>query len=464
MDKPALTSAEPKKKHLSLAEQAKKGSQEAENVKEIVLDTDDGKQSRLGWFFFIFGFCGFLIWAAVAPLDQGSVVPATLVVEGNRKSVQHITGGIIQKIHVKEGQKVKAGDLLVELNPVRTEAEASAFRARWINFSAIKARLIAEMTNAQSISYPEWFSANSEDARVRDAVNLQNQLFQSKMNSRRSELAALSEGVKAQEAVLKDLRRGNLNTKESVAIKEEQLKAMKEMVDAGYLAKNRYLDAQREFNSISSASSQDSSQVSQVTGRLNEARQQLAARRAAHLSEIQSELTTVQAQLSDVEEQLTTATFNEENNQVRSPVDGYIIGMRIFTEGGVIGAGQPMMDIAPSNARMELAGQLDVSKVDKVSKGMKVTVAFSSLNHAHTPELTGVVKTIAADSIVDEKTGIPHYPIRFSLDDSEMEKLSKYAIQPGIPAEVFINGGERTMLNYLFKPLIDRMRTALTEE
>ncbi|MDH4396079.1 MAG: HlyD family type I secretion periplasmic adaptor subunit [Limnobacter sp.] len=464
MDKPAISRLDSKKKHLTLADQANRGVQEAENVKELALDTDDGKQSRLGWLFFVFGFCGFLVWAATAPLDQGSVVPATLVAEGNRKSIQHLTGGIIQKIHVKEGQKVKAGELLVELNPVRTEAEASALRARWINYSAIKARLVAEMTNSKQIEFPQWFNENKDDPRVRDAIGLQNQLFQSKVNARRAELAALSEGVKAQEAVLNDLSKGSINVKESVQIKEAQLKAMKEMVEAGYLAKNRYLDAQREFNSISSASSQDSSQISQVTGRLNEARQQLAARRSVHLSEVQSELTNLQSQLSEVTEQLTTATFNEENNQVRSPVDGFVVGMRIFTEGGVVGGGQPMMDIAPSNARMELAGQLETNQVDKVKEGMKVTVAFSSLNHAHTPELTGVIKTIAADSIVDEKTGIPHYPIRFSLDDSEMEKLNKYSIQPGIPAEVFINVGERTMLNYLFKPLIDRMRTSMTEE
>lgn len=430
----------------------------------VVLDIDDAKKSRLGWMFFLFGFCGFMAWAALAPLDQGSVVPSQLVVEGNRKSVQSLTGGMIDKILVKEGQRVNAGDVLVEFNPVRTEAEESALRARWVNLSAVKARLVAEIKGTDSVEFPQWFKEHAQDPRVQGAVALQNQLFQSKMSARRAELAALAEGVKAQEAVLKDLQKGNSSSKESVKIKEEQLKAMKEMLDSGYLAKNRYMDALREYNAINNSSQQDSSQISQVTGRLNEARQQLAARRSTQLSETQSELTNIQAQLTEVEEQLTTAGFNRENTQVKSPVEGFVVGLKIFTVGGVVGPGQVMMDIAPSNARMEMAGQLAVDQVDKVKVGMKVKVAFSALNHAHTPELTGVIKTIAADSIVDDKTGIPHYPIRFTIDDTEMEKLSRYSIQPGIPAEVFIQTGERTLLNYLFKPLIDRMKTSLTEE
>lgn len=429
-----------------------------------VVDLDDAKSARKGWLIFLIGFCGFLIWAAFAPLDQGSVVPSTLVAEGNRKTIQHLTGGIVEKINVKEGQLVKAGDVLVEINPVRSKAELEATRGKWINLAAARARLLAEMATSKSVSYPSWFKDNAQDERVQSAIELQDELFSSRVRAYRAELSGLQESLAALEQVLQSKREGGKNQEEVLRIKKEQLDGLKEMVDSGYMPKNAYLDALRDYNAISSGVYQDSGQISELIGQVARVKQQIAQRRSSQMAEIQTDLANTQAQLDQAEQSLQSANFYEQINQVRSPVDGYVVGLKLFTEGGVVSPGQVMMEIAPDNVALELAGALDVSLIDQVRQGMPVTIAFSSLNHAHTPELQGEVKTVAADSLVNERTGFPFYPIRFSIDQKDLQKLAVYSIQPGVPAEVFINAGERTLLNYLFKPLTDRMRNSLTEE
>ena len=427
------------------------------------VDTDDRSKSRLGWIFFLVGFCGFLLWAFFAPLDQGALLQGQVTIEGSRKTIQHFRGGIIEEIKVNDGQKVKANDILITMNPTRTAAELEQVRSRWISVKASQARLLAEIQGKDGIEYPQWFTDNSDDPRVQGAMSLQNELFRSRASTYAAEIAGLRENIRALESALTSVKQSIDASQQRVALSEDRLKGLREMAEQGYLPRNRLIEAESERSSLGISLAQETGRFAQLSGQLAEARQRLLQVRSAYLSESQSQLTEVQNRSAELDEQLKSVEFDEQNSVIRSPVDGYVVGLKVFTQGGVVGPGDVLMDIAPSEGRLEVEGQLDLNLVDKVTTGMPVKMMFSGISATRTPELYGTLKSISADSLVDERTGIPYYAVRIAFTQESLNDIPKHGIQPGMLTEIFINTGERTLMNYLFRPLIDRMGTSFTE-
>lgn len=427
------------------------------------VDTDDSAKSRLGWIFFLVGFCGFMVWAFFAPLDQGALLQGQVTIEGSRKTIQHFRGGIIEEILVTDGQKVKANDVLIKMNPTRTEAELEQVRSRWISVKATQARLLAEIQGQNSISYPEWFEQNRTDPRVSDAIQLQDELFRSRASTYAAEIAGLRENISALEGALKSVRLSIDQSEQRVAFSEDRLAGLRTMADQGYLPRNRLIEAESERSAVGISLAQETGRLAQLSGQLAEARQRLLQVRSAYLSESQTQLTDVQNRSSELDEQLKSVEFDEQNSVIRSPVDGFVVGLKVFTQGGVISPGEPLMDIAPSEGRMEVDGKLDLNLVDKVAIGMPVTIKFSGISATKTPQLEGRLKSISADSLVEERTGMPYYAVRISLTEESLKAAPGFGVQPGMVSEIFINTGERTLMNYLFKPLFDRLDTSFTE-
>jgi len=427
------------------------------------VDTDDSSKSRLGWIFFLIGFCGFLVWAFFAPLDQGALLQGQVTIEGSRKTIQHFRGGIIDEIKVTDGQKVKTNDVLITMNPTRTEAELEQVRSRWISVKASQARLLTEIQGKNVIEFPQWFADNATDPRVQDAMSLQNELFQSRASTYAAELAGLRENIRALESALTSVRQSIDASQQRVTLSEGRLKGLREMADQGYLPRNRLIEAESERSALGISLAQETGRYAQLSGQLAEARQRLLQVRSAYLSEGQSQLTDVQNRSAELDEQLKSVEFDEKNSVIRSPVDGYIVGLKVFTQGGVVGPGEALMDIAPSEGRLEVEGKLDLNLVDKVATGMPVTMKFSGISATRTPELQGTLKSISADSLVDQRTGIPYYAVRIAFTEESLKQIPQYGIQPGMLSEIFINTGERTLMNYLFRPLLDRVDTSFTE-
>lgn len=427
------------------------------------VDTDDSAKSRMGWIFFAVGFCGFMMWAFLAPLDQGALLQGQVTIEGSRKTIQHYRGGIIEEILVSDGQKVKAGDVLVRMNPTRTEAELEQVRSRWISVNATQARLLAEIQGKDSITYPQWFNDHSSDQRVRDAIDLQDKLFQSRASTYSAEIAGLRENILALESALRSVRQSIDASNQRVALSDDRIRGLREMADQGYLPRNRLIEAESERSAIGISLAQETGRMAQLSGQLAEARQRLLQVRSAYLSESQTQLTEIQNRSAELDEQLKSVEFDEENSVIKSPVNGYVVGLKVFTQGGVVGPGETLMDIAPSEGRLEVDGKLDLNLVDKVAVGMPVSIKFSSVSATKTPELKGTLRSISADSLVEERTGVPYYAVKISLTDDSLARAPEFGIQPGMMSEVFINTGERSLMNYLFKPLFDRMDSSFTE-
>lgn len=431
---------------------------------EAALIKEEKSKRRWGWSVLIIGFGGFMTWSALAPLDQGAAMPGTVTVVGRSKVVQHPYGGIVDKILVKEGELVKADQVLVQLDATKLQSESETVRTQWITVKSKEARLMAELSSAPKITFPDWFNENANDPQVVAATKLQSELFRSRRDSRQAEIAALTENIQALGNSLAQLKIGMDGKREQLKYIQEQLAGLRGLEKEGFLARNRLLEAERQEAQIRSSLADDMGNLSRVEGQLAETRLRIAQRKSDLITEVQAEMADVQRMVEELSNRMKSVNFDKDAAIIKSPIDGYISNLQVPTVGGVAAPGSQLMHVVPKDAPFKIDAQLQVHLVDKVQPGMPVDVMFPALNQRTTPHIPGVVNTVSADRIVDTATGTPYYLVQIDITEEGIKMLSKYQIVPGMPAEAFVKQGERTMLNYLFKPLTDRLHRAMTEE
>jgi protease secretion system membrane fusion protein len=436
------------------------------DVTPLTVNTDAGAYARVGWFVVLAGVLGFLIWAIFAPLDKGVPMPGTVTKEGNRKTVQHQTGGTVEEILVKDGDVVKAGQVLIRMNNVTANAQADVALAQYFTARAAEARLLAERDGLATIAFPPTLEKYKADPRAIASVGVQNQLFASRRMAIQSELGALDEniaGIRAQVAGLSESRESK---KVQLGILKEQLDGLRDLAKDGYIPRSRLLDSERTYAQISGAISEDIGNI----GRSQRQILELSLRKIQRQQEVQKE---VRGQLSDVQREaeglasrLEGLEYDVNNAEVKSPANGTIVGSSVFTRGGVVGPGAKLMEVVPDSDPFVVEGQLAVNLIDRVHTGLKTELVFSAFNSNSTPHIPGVVTQVSADRTVDERTGQPYYKVRAIVSPEGVKMIAQHKmdIRPGMPVEMFVKTGERTMMSYLLKPVFDRSKSAMTEE
>ncbi|MBS1187372.1 MAG: type secretion rane fusion protein, HlyD family [Burkholderiaceae bacterium] len=399
------------------------------------VETDDRQHTRIGWLVVLVGVGGFLLWACLAPLDQGSPMQGTVMVASNRKAIQHQTGGTVREILVKEGEQVKAGQILVRMDDTQAKAQAEITRVQFFTAKAAEARLLAERDGKKDIAFPESLT-KSDDPRAKDAIRSQTQLFLSRQMALKNELGAYAEniaGLKSQAAFLK-----------------EQLDSFRQLAKEGFVPRNRQLDLERTYAQISSS-------AAEITLRRIQRQQE-------YQKEVRTQLSDMQREADAQESRLKSNDHDLSNTLVRSPVDGTVVDLAVFTPGGVVGSGFKMMDVVPGEDSLIVEGQLPVHLVDKVHPDLQVEMSFSAFNQRTTPHVLGVVTSVSADRLTDQRTGMPFYKVRAQVTAEGMKSLKQHEIRPGMPVDMYVKTGERTMMNYLMKPVFDRAHSSLKEE
>jgi protease secretion system membrane fusion protein len=436
----------------------------AHDVTPLEVNTDARAYSKLGWIIVLAGVVGFLAWALWAPLDKGVPMSGTVAKEGNRKAIQSQSGGIIADILVKDGDVVKAGQVLVRMNNVQSKSQADITRTQYLTARAAEARLLAERDHKSSIAIPPELAAQKNDPRVQEVMAIQNQLFTSRKMALQNELAAMDENIAGLRMQIKGLEESRESKKEQQGMLKEQLSDLRDLSKEGYIARNRLLEVERTFSQINGAISEDIGNI----GRTQRQVMELSLRKAQRLQEFQKEVGT---QLADTQREaeglgarLTAMEFDLANSEVRAPVDGVVVGQAVFTRGGVVGPGFKMMDVVPEDDPLVVEGQLPVNLVDKVRVGLPAELIFSAFNANKTPHIPGVVTSVSADRLVDEHSGQPYYRVRARVTKEGAKMASRLDIRPGMPVEMFVKTGERTMMSYLLKPVFDRAKTSMTEE
>jgi len=430
----------------------------------LTVNTDTGPYSRLGWLIVILGVGGFLLWAIFAPLDKGVPVPGTVMVASNRKAIQHQTGGTVDDILVKDGDTVKAGQVLVRMNNVATTTAAEITRVQYFVSRANEARLLAERDGKSSVTFPPSLDSAKADPRVAAAMDSQRQLFSARRSALQSELSAIDESLAGLAMQNQGLIESRDSKKEQQKILKDQLVDLRDLARDGYVARSRLLDMERTYSQVSGAISEDIGNIGHGQRSMLELKLKRAQRAQEFLRDVNTQLSEVQRDSDELENKMKSQDFDLANTEVRSPVDGTIVGMTVFTRGGVVAPGFRMMDVVPSNEPLIVEGQLPVNMVDKVRAGLKVELIFSAFNSNKTPHIPGVVVEVGADRSVEERTNQPYYKLRAKVTPEGQKMLAHLQVRPGMPVEVFVKTGERSMMSYLLKPVFDRAKTSMTEE
>ncbi|HGL5836612.1 TPA: HlyD family type I secretion periplasmic adaptor subunit [Serratia marcescens] len=420
---------------------------------------------RIGWLMLLFGLGGFLLWALFAPLDQGVPAQGTVQVVGNSKTVQAAAAGTIAAIKVKEGDTVYADQLLLQLNTVQAQAQVDSYRERYLTARAMEARLQAERDGKPRVDYPADLHHQVQAiSRQGGILTLQDQLFLSRRAALDSELEAYRQSMAGVRFQLHGLDNAQSSRKVQLQSFREQLNNLQDLVKDGYLPRNRYLEMQRQYAEISSAQAQADGQMGQLKQQLRESEQNIARRQADYQKEVRTQLAQTQVDVADSRSKLMQANNELRYTEVRAPLDGTVVGLKVFTTGGVVNTGEPLLDIVPSDRRLEVAAQLPVNLIDKVKPGQKVDLMFTAFNQNSTPKVQGDVSLTSADRLTDQRSGEAYYSLKVALPAEQIKRLGENRIVPGMPVSVFVRTGERSLLNYLFKPLVDRAHMSLTEE
>ena len=438
----------------------------AHDVAPLTVNTDAGAYSRVGWWIVLAGVGSFLLWALWAPLDKGVPVSATVTKESNRKAVQHLAGGTVDDILVREGDVVKAGQVLVRMNGVQAKSQVDITRAQYFNARATEARLRAELENRKSVALPAALAQFSGDPRVATVMALQNGLLSSRQSALQSELGAVDENIAGLKLQTHGLQESRDSKKQQMAILKEQLDNMRDLAKDGYVARSRLLEIERTYAQTSGMLSEDIGNIGRAQRQVMEMGLRRNQRSQEYQKEVRSTLSDTEREAEALSARMIALDYELANADVRAPVDGTVVGLNIFTRGGVVGAGFRLMDLVPTDDPLIVEGQLAVNLVDKIHAGLPVELIFSAFNANSTPHIPGVVTQVSADRTVDERSGAAYYKMKAKVtpEGAKLIAAKKLDIRSGMPVELFIKTGERTMMSYLLKPLFDRAKTSMSEE
>lgn len=430
------------------------------------IDTDAASVARFGLWLLLFGFGGFLLWAGLAPLDQGVVGSGTVVVSGERKTVQSLLGGAIESILVREGEQVSQGQILVQLNTIQAQSQLDVVLAQWLSARSVEARLIAERLGLPRIDWPADLLAMAADKRVHAAMMLQDSLFV----SRRTELASRLKILQHEAASLSEQLTGFVGIKHNHEIQlkyqQRELEGLRELAQEGYVPRNRLFEAERNAAQLGAQLAAATSDIGRTRQEINESKLKALQQEQAFRSESESQLTQVAAEASSLAERVKSLDFEVQHSAVLAPVAGQVMGLAVHTVGGVVPAGQRLLDLVPQGASWVVKAQFPPLLADRLKLGLPVDVRFASLHRVNTPVMSGKVASVSADQLIDEHSRLPYFLVEVEVSPSRVSELSHTGLEvrPGMQVEVIIKTGERTLLNYLMKPITERLVGAFKEE
>lgn len=432
-------------------------------ARKDVVDLNDARPRRWGWWLVIFGLGGFFTWAALAPLDAGVATPGSVVVSGNRKAVQPLVGGKISAILVRDGDEVKPEQVLVKLDDTQARSQYEVALGQWFGAAAVEARLMAERLGLPAIAFPERLREARQDPRAAQAIQLQSQLFATRRQAIDSEKNIIRESIRGLEAQLQGLEDATRARREQLRLLTDEIARQRELAEKGFLARNRVSEQERNLAGIMGSIAEDAGNIGRTRQQIAELKARLLSRDQEFRKDVELQLTDVQRDASSLASRLHALEFELANTEIRSPSEGIVVGLAVHTVGGVVGTGAPMMEVVPGNEPLKIEAQVAPHLIDKVHPGLDVDILFPAFNQATTPHIPGRVTQVSADVLVEPKTGQTYYKANVEVTQEGMAKLKHHQIRAGMPAEVFIRTGERTLLNYLLKPLLDRMNRSLTE-
>lgn len=426
-------------------------------------NADHASPMRWAMWLLIVGFGGFVLWASLAPLDEGVPTPGVVDVDTKRKRVEHLMGGLVERILVKEGQQVQAGQDLVVLNEVQGKAALDSVRSQWLVASATVARLEAERDGAPAVRFPKALETD-RTADVQAALKAQRDVLAARRRSLEGELRIVRESTKGLQAQLASLAQLKAGREKQVNLFKDQLARFEALQQQGFVSQNQLLDIERQLSEVQSKQAEDLSNIAATNARLAEFQMRDQQILNDYRKETEAQLTEAQKELSLQTERMKGLSDNFDRLVIKAPVAGTVVDVAVNTVGGVVKPGERVMDIVPQGEELVVEARLSPQFIDRVHPGLPADVQFDAyVSMAKRPRVAGVVETVSADVMTEPRTGVPYYSVRVRIKPDELASLKGAKLFAGMQCSVTIKTGERTMMTYLLRPLLQRTGGALLE-
>lgn len=411
----------------------------------------------------IIGFGGFLAWAFLAPLDEGVVAPGEVTVVSNKKTIQHHYGGTIEEIMVKEGSQVKAGQVLIRLNDAQPRANLAKIRDEYYTALVLEARLLAERRRADAIVLPKEVASMSDPLDIAEQIRTQQELFNARVGALQSEIDILNENIEGMQEYVRRLEELQKSRARQMMLLSGEMDSLRQLSHEGYYPRTKVLESERLLAEISGKRSEDLGNIARAKNSVSEYKLTIVRREQEFMQDVEATLSEVQTKLAALKDQYAATLDVLEKTEIKAPEDGTVVGLVVHTTGGVIMPGDPVMNIVPANEELIVEAKVMTTDRERVREKLEVNLMFTALDIKKTPVIDGEVVLVSADRFIDEATQIPYYLCRVRITQEGIRKLGSHNLQPGMPVQVVIKTGERTLIDYLVKPLFDRISVSFKE-
>jgi HlyD family secretion protein len=412
---------------------------------------------------------GFGVWGNTAPIAGAVVASGVFVVTGQNKIIQHLEGGVIREIYVREGDTVEAGQVLLELDETAARAELQRLFLRRIRLSAMDARLQAEMKEEQEITLPaEILNLLANSPQVREIVDSQQLTFTARRNNLNSDIKSIQESINALEERIGGSRVQLDAVKRQIVLLDEEIQTKDRLVQAGLVRKPELMVLQRSKANLEGEVGRIMGDIGDAKERIARALEQVNGVRKTAIKTAVEQMHEVRGELADVRERMLSAKGILDRVRVTAPVSGIVVKLRYHTRGGVVEAGKNIMELLPLKDELIIEARLRPQDIDSVKHGQAAMVRLTALNQRITPMVTGEVVYLSADTLADEKKSqqvgpTDIYLVRIKLNSEESRNIPNFSPTPGMPAEVYIKTTERTFFQYIVRPIHDSMTRAFRE-
>lgn len=424
----------------------------------------DGRRWNLIGLAIIAGTIGVsVVWSTLAPLSSAVVAQGSVKVDTSRKKIQHAEGGVVKKILVQDGSTVKAGDVLVQLDETRAGAAHGVVVGGRDVALATEARLKAERDEKPTIEFPPELTQRADNEQVVQILRAQQAMFAARRSSRAGELGILDEQVAALRNEITGFQSQQRSKNEQIESLENDLKGLIDLDKQGMVEKTRLRAVDRDIARLKGERDELVSKVASGRTAISERELKKFQVRRAFQEEVANELKKVQSENYELIERASATKRTLELTELRAPVSGTITELKIHTAGGVIGPGEVVMELVPSDDRLVLEARVLPADIDRVMVGQQAGLKLHAFNPRTTPELNGSVTYVSADAVLDPRTELSYFTVKLDVPKSELERLGEQKVQPGMQADIFIRTGERTFFGYLLQPLMDSFRKAWLE-
>jgi HlyD family type I secretion membrane fusion protein len=409
-------------------------------------------------------FGGFGAWAGLAPLASSAIAPGTVRAEGNRKTVQHLEGGIIQELLVDEGAAVGRDQVLIRLDRTAAQSRFLAVRHQYDLLKASEARLLAERARAGRLAFPQELEDHRDEARIATLLAGQEQIFRTRRQSYDGQRGILGKRIEQLRAQIEGLEAQIVAADRQIELLRKEEATVAELVGKGLEREARLLELRRRHAALLGSRAESQAEIARVRQTIGETELRILALDDEQAEKVEAELKDVQAELARIEEELTAAADVLRRREIRAPLAGRVLNLKYFTVGGVVAPGTPILDIVPAEDRLLVEAQVSPLDIDVVRPGLPAEIRLTAYKQRATPIIYGRLLQVSADRLVDERTGAAYYKALVEADPDEMARLEAIELYPGMPAEVMIKTGERTFFAYLVQPIADGFNRAFREQ